>query len=422
MKKLFSVIFILAVLAGIVPMSSVKAASSDNCIASSEVVQIGYVLMSAPIIPEGAEVEFVSVCGSKDLAMKWMLPLGSGMKVRYYKLGIRVEFERYTKPGSSSSSSWTDPEPGDKGHLIGWFDTQDSEGNWEKDGIADSGLVEQIRIWTRLEEDLMGFSHEYYKDLVANNLIEIGYNSDCLPDEYRISGMTLKPGPWGMTYQITSQGGLLEAVYYHKGTCSWFKEETVRWSLSVVPGDYVGGTEEFGKVSLSEGDPWGFCHTLGYQRPQWQSSEDFIPGSVQDACPDLHSKSEESWEATLSRMGFHRSIGGSVGPNYRTYMWWGEGRTSLDAILFEGTWVETPNMLDAKYSVQIHPAFVDGFMLSSKDEAAYSYTEWIGFGSVIGVINEYWLDSDVDFNHFNFYRVVLKNDKPVIEVLVRNTK
>lgn len=294
MKRL-TASFVLAVIL-VAIFVGVVAADGPN------VVNYRYILVDdPPPIPTGEVVEFVDLGG--QLVIKWDERIRMGHVTHYYTFE-RVDFSLEVFGWSnSSSSSFRNPQPGDIAVIIHYGDFEDVLGNWARDGVVDRVSLVQYRQWTPQEIALLDLARQFYGEAVEKNFIYLSYAADCPPTEFRVNGQKAQSGPYGGTLIVPEEGGLLSAWYAPgEGPCaSGNPDGTTRWDVMVKPGDMVIGTETVSVRSTADRDPWYFCNTLEWMRPQWQPKR--IPVELKGYC-DVWSRHDGSTRATLAGLGF----------------------------------------------------------------------------------------------------------------------
>jgi hypothetical protein len=325
-KKWFlAVLLAVLVFSAFLQVSPVNAADDTNndCVDPASVTYVRYDLFENPTIPLDAWVEFVGICNSNDLAIKYEKMLGSGTVTHYYVLPewVRVYFEEYTRSGIDSGTSDREPIAGDRGIISHYADMENGVGDsFEADGVIDYISVTQVREWSDKEARLVELGHLFYLDLKVKSLIFIQEGGqDCYPTGYRMNGIPLSLGPWGNTYVVPKDGGNLQR-FYQKGNCG-FKEDTIVTDFYVKPGDMAN---IFGVENVEYPDPWGFCYRVGYMSPRWQVDGDVY--DVENACSAIQSRYDTDLQPTLNRLGFHEAFAENVPEGYVPYVFLGKGR------------------------------------------------------------------------------------------------
>lgn len=404
----------------------------ENCVPMGEVTSLRYVFMEEYPIPVRSLVEFVPVCDSTSLAVKWVESLGAGIVEHYFSFqGADLDFQYFTDPGSSSSTSWRAPRSGESGLITYYEDWYDVAGEWEPDGIVDGVNVLELREWKEDEVALIGYGNAFYNEAVSGGWFYFSYATDCGASEYLMNGRPITPGPYGFTYKAPAEGGTFSA-FYEAGTC-WYNTDTVRWSVEVHPGDAVVGTEDIAVFSMKDSDPWAFCYRMEWMRPVW--SPEYLPYRDEGVCPYLYGMNNTGTLATLARQGYMRAdtrYGDNHPAGWVPFVYWGNDLKNIVTSWPEHEWVRVDSIdlgngdvysvtVDTKESAPIF-SFVEG----GPEPSAYtSDIPWYGgWGTPILFVAEDHVDDSyyVDWPKMKIYRIrYYTASQAVIEMVVWKT-
>lgn len=376
-----------------------------------------YFRADQPPIPLGEVVKFVDDGGR--LAIEWDQRVGAGHVLRHMVFeGIEVRFEAYLRPNSSASES-RQPRRGDVGVVRYYFDIMNNRGEFGPDGIVDSMSVFQYRSWTPEELELLQLAGEFQREAQDKGFIVVRYVADCSPTEYRINGKKAEPGPYGLTYRVPPEGGVLSAWYESYCGDSGSGPYT-RWEVPAVkPGDRFSGGENVYKedtASIAETDPWAFCGFLEWIRPQWQP-ERYVSTEVAKRC-DVYSVHDGRARARLARLGFvDLARWGDPAPKgVKPFVWWGEKQVKLDMPAYR--WERVDQM--GHYTVttgydEWYKNSYPAIRLPDKDRPI----RWVNYGSLILLVSEETVGGwTFNWKEMEVFRIVKEGEETKVEKAV----
>lgn len=422
MAKLLRFVFAFAFVLSLLPASQPVFAQEGKGKAAL-FQQVRYIFVDKPIIPIGEKIEFVDL-GGGQLAVKWQHRVGWGYTTSVLVFdGVEMEINVFNE-----TSSYRKPRAGDVAIIASYSDWYDALGNHIPDGIVDRIEFAQFRQWMPLEVAFLQLAYQFREDLYANNLVFAQLGGDCGTGTITVDGVPAALGPWGNTYRVPAQGGMLSNTYPSDHPCGKHGNEG-QPQARVRPGDFVyGGAGELMVRFWYERQPAALCTMLEYQAPQWQPQG--LPMGFEYKACDLHTDGNQSARGVLRRMGFqeYRPIYGDdrLPQGIKAFVFSPYPRRQVELPAHRWVDIEGISLGETSYEVKVvrqEPPYLRreyvSIVKSGSNRDLVSPVDW---GTPVVFLGKDQLDdwATFDWKEADVYRVVRRGDTAVIQKAVFN--